>query len=60
MLNILHVLQELAAPIKKEKIDLMAPYYGDMSPLKLRDDESRINANKESYLEWISKLGAFL
>lgn len=56
MLNVLFILQELARPIKKEKIDLMAIYDPRTSPLYIRDDESKLNSNKENYIEWINNL----
>ena len=56
MLNILTVLQELALPIKKEKVDLMCPYNSETSPILIKDDESRINCSKDKFLEWVGTL----
>ena len=56
MLNVLFILHELARPIKKEKVELMAIYDSKISPLQVRDDESKLNTNKENFAEWTNSL----
>jgi hypothetical protein len=53
MLNLLAVLQELASPIKKEKVDLITVFNAKTSPIDIRDDEAKINCSKEKFLEWM-------
>mgnify|MGYP002785807661 CR=1 FL=1 len=55
MLNILHVLQELARPIKTEKVELMAIFGDTLSPIPIRNDESKLNCSKDTYVEWLEK-----
>jgi hypothetical protein len=57
MLNLLHILQELSRPIKSEKVDLMAIFDENKSPISIKSDESKLNCNKEKYVEWLAKLG---
>jgi hypothetical protein len=60
IINVLAVLQKLAAPINIDKIDLNAIFYSsDLSPLLLKDDESRINFTREIFLEWKNNLSKF-
>ena len=54
MLNILYSLQELAMPIKIDKIDLNHPFISE-SRILVRDDEARLNCTKETFVEWHQK-----
>jgi hypothetical protein len=56
MLNVLHVLQELSRPIKPEKIEIMAIFNEKVSPIMIKNDEPKLNCNKEKFVEWIGSL----
>ncbi|CAF0981335.1 unnamed protein product [Brachionus calyciflorus] len=56
MLNVLFILHELARPIKKEKVELMPLFDSKISPIRITDDESKLNSDKEKYLEWLNAL----
>lgn len=58
ILNLLSVLQELSNPIKKEKVELMALFCSEISPLYLTNDEAKINCSKETFIEFVNTLGA--
>jgi hypothetical protein len=57
MLNMLFVLQELARPVKSEKVELLAIFDEKQSPIPVKSDEPKLNCNKEKYEEWIASLG---
>lgn len=57
MLNILHVLQELSSPIKKEKVGLFTLFEPEWSPIRITADEAKINCSKEAFVDFIDKLG---
>lgn len=57
MFNILSVLQELASPIKKERVGLLTLFCTETSPLTVSPDEAKINCSKDSFVEFIDKIG---
>lgn len=56
ILNFLFVLHELARPINKEKVELMVIYDSRVSPIQVRDDESKLNCDKEKFVEFTSSI----
>ena len=56
MCNVLTALQELSLPIKKEKIDLMSIFNSEISPIRIRDDDVRLNCDKDAYVAWAAGL----
>lgn len=54
MLNLLFILHELARPIKKEKIELMVIFDSKVSPIQVKDDESKLNCDKEKFVEFMN------
>ena len=55
MMNLLHVLQELARPVNKEKVEIMNLYDAKRCMIALREDEARLNCSKDQLVEWLNE-----
>ena len=56
MINLFFVLQELARPVNKDKVEIMTLYDSSRCIISVRDDEARLNCSKDQLVEWLNGL----